>query len=351
MTDSEVSENVQKELNDKMNKNVETKLETTVETEPLLTEEKEERLTILPTMYHDLWDMYKTHEAAIWHAHEVKLTDDLKDWVKLTDDERYFIKHVLAFFASSDLIVVGNLAKRFMGEVKILEAQIFYAFQMMMENIHSETYANMIDTYITDKAEKTKLFNAVRTIPCVQRKAEWAIKWISSSASFAERLVAFAAVEGIFFSGAFCCIYWLKERGVMPGFTEANDFISRDEGLHTDFACLEYTKYIRNKLTQERLEEIIRDAVNIEIEFITESLPCRLIGMNAAMMITYIRYVANRLVKQLGHQEIYPNIKQPFGFIDRLGLNKKSNFFEKEPSEYSKGSTAHMEKSDPYADL
>lgn len=319
--------------------------------EVLLQDEEEERLTILPIKYHDIWKMYKDHESAIWHAHEVKLAGDLKDWEALTDNERHFIKHVLAFFASSDLIVVENLASRFTREIKILEVKIFYAFQIMIENIHSETYSNMIDTYVTDEKEKQRLFNAVKTIPCIKKKAEWARTWIYNNSSFPERLVAFAAVEGIFFSGSFCSIYWFNERGKMPGLAKGNDFIARDEGRHTDFACLLYNKYISNKLTQEQIEKIIGAAVDIEIEFITDALPCRLIGMNANLMKEYIKYVANRLLKQLGHQSMYQDVKQPFPFMDRIALNNKSNFFEDDPSEYSKGTMNEKNNVDPYAGL
>lgn len=588
--------------------------------EPLLNEENE-RFTILPIQHQDIWSAYKKHESAIWHAHEVKLDKDLQHWNKMSDDERHFVKYVLAFFASSDMIVNQNLTERFMKDVKVTEAKIFYQFQAMMENIHcvppetmiltskgyfpisnlenqqvsvwngtqytetivrltsreprdilkvtlsngavvestidhkwlikgvdvhdynnrvstkdlkigdilliqdlptvhmghdlpkayftgslfaansmnkengqqnkgfydkgvplscnmhsklewlagyldtkvinesvksvvgrwfvydninilrqiqmllqtmsiscdilnnrrdyillkqphinklkqlgintrkmniiyqetnesinkelkiikienhgrksqtycfheknqqtgmfngvltgqSEVYSNMIDTYIKDKDEKEKLFNAVKTIPCIKRKAEWAFKWIESNKGFSERLVAFAAVEGIFFSGAFCCIYWLNEQGKMPGLAQGNDFIARDEGMHTDFACLLYNNHIINKLSQERMVEIITDAVNIETEFITEALPCRLLGMNANLMKEYIKYVANRLVKQLGHEEIYANVKQPFPFMDRISLKNKSNFFEVDPTEYQKGDSS--DEDDAYDNL
>jgi ribonucleotide reductase beta subunit family protein with ferritin-like domain len=302
-----------------------------------LTSEENNRLTILPIKYMDIWEAYKTHESAIWHAHEIDLQTDLKDWATLSADEKHFVKYVLAFFASSDMIVAENLATRFMKEIKILEARVFYSFQNMIENIHSEVYSNMIEAYVSDQAEKMLLFNAVTTVPSVAKKATWAKKWIdSTSATLAERLVAFAIVEGVFFSGAFCCIYWLRERGKMPSLCKANDFIARDEGLHTDFACLLYKKYIVNKLSQQRIVEIINEAVEIECEFITESLPCRLLGINSNLMKIYIKYVADRLLSQLGHSKIY-NTKQPFDFMNRICLMGKTNFFEETPTDYKKG--------------
>lgn len=307
------------------------------------------RNTIFPIVYNDIWQLYKNHEASVWHAHEVKLEKDISDWKKLTQDEQFFMERVLAFFASSDLIVAENIVTKFMKEIQVTEAQFFYGFQLAMENIHSETYSNMIDTYIQDKEKKTIMFNAIENLPCVKKKADWAKKWITSDAPLAERLLAFAAVEGIFFSGAFCAIYWLVERGIMPGLAMGNDFISRDEALHTDFAVLLYTRYIVNKVSQERFEEIYRDACEIEIEFITQSLPCSLLGMNASLMKDYIRYVANRLTKQLGFKEIYPNTKQPFAFMDRLGIKSKSNFFEFTPSEYNK--LESTDDTDAYGDI
>jgi ribonucleotide reductase beta subunit family protein with ferritin-like domain len=324
--------------------------------EEILLPPKIKRRTILPVIHHDLWKMYKEHEAAIWHAHEVKLQNDLADWNKMTKDEQHFVKYVLAFFASSDLIVAENIVHRFSKDVQLIEAQTFYAFQVAMENIHSEVYANMIMTYITDKAEQEFILMAVENIPCIKSKAQWAQKWIDNQVvSFAERLVAFACVEGIFFSGAFCCIYWLTEGGRMPGLGLGNDFIARDEGRHTDFACLLYKKYIKHKLSQQVVEQIVRDAVDIEINFITEALPCKLIGMNATHMKEYIKYVANRLVQQLGHQPIYYNqnrtlVAMPFPFMDRIGLTNKSNFFERDPTEYSKAA-AHTSTHDPYDDI
>ena len=306
------------------------------------------RKTLIPK-YTDIWALYKKHEAAIWHAHEVKLIKDRDDWnKKLSEGERKFIKYVLAFFASSDLIVNENLASRFSKEVQLLEARTFYIFQMFMENVHSETYANLIETYITDVEEKEFLFNAIENIDCIKKKAAWAQKWIESNDCFAERLIAFAIVEGVFFSGSFCAVYWLQERGLMPGFAMANDFIARDEGMHTDFACLLYNKYISARISQERVEAIFKEAVEIETEFITEALPCRLIGMNNNEMATYIKFVANRLMKQLGHKPVFMETKkkgnsselvcvsQPFAFMDRIALNNKSNFFERDPTEYQK---------------
>lgn len=316
--------------------------------EPLLTAPKNKQLTILPVQHDDLWAMYKTHEAAIWHAHEVDLSKDEADWNKLTDNEKHFIKYVLAFFASSDLIVNENLAERFLREVQYLEAKTFYTFQSMMENIHSETYANLVLKYITDKKEQTFILNAVENIDCIKKKADWAHRWITGNDSFVERLVAFASVEGIFFSGAFCCIYWLKERGVLPGLSTANDFIARDEGLHTDFACQLYNKHIVNKLSQQRIEQIIREAVDLEIDFITKAIPCRLIGINANLMIDYIKYVADRLLLQLGHKIAF-GAKQPFGFMDRIALHNKGNFFETRITSYSKGQYLSDDE-DPYAD-
>ena len=291
--------------------------------------------------------MYKLHESAMWHSSEVKLDKDLADWEKLTNNEKYFMSMILAFFASSDLIVVENLSLRFMREIQMVEAQVFYNFQAMIENIHSEVYSNLLDTYITNLVERTRLLNAVVTIPCVNKKAHWAKQWIMSDLPLAHRLVAFAAFEGIFFSGAFCSIYWLVERGILPGLAKANSFIARDEGLHTDFATLLYCKYISNKLTQDELTAIITQAVDIEVEFITTSLPCKLLGMDSTQMTMYIKYVANRLVKQLGHSQVYNDVSQPFPFMDRIALRLKHNFFEIEPGEYQK---IEPVCEDPYAD-
>jgi ribonucleoside-diphosphate reductase beta chain len=277
--------------------------------------------------------MYKKHEASFWTAEEIDLSDDLKDWERLSSDEQHFVKHVLAFFAASDGIVNENLAVNFMSEVQLPEARCFYGFQIMMENIHSETYSLLIDTYIKDAAEKKYLFNAMETVPCVQKKAEWALKWINNG-SFAERLVAFAAVEGIFFSGSFCSIFWLKKRGLMPGLSFSNELISRDEGLHCDFACLLYGM-LNEKLTEARIHEIITDAVKNEHEFVTDALPVSLIGMNAKLMCQYIEFVADRLLVALGYSKIY-NVTNPFDFMDVISLQGKTNFFEKRVGEYQK---------------
>jgi ribonucleoside-diphosphate reductase beta chain len=278
--------------------------------------------------------MYKLAENSFWKAEEVTLTRDYVDWEKLTEDEKFFIKHILAFFAASDGIVTENLAVRFMSDVKVPEARCFYGFQIAMENVHSEMYSLLIDSYIKDPTEKTQLFNAVDNYPCIGKKAEWAIKWMESeTASFAKRLVAFACVEGIFFSGAFCSIYWLKKRGLMPGLTYSNELISRDEALHCEFAVLMHS-LLTNKLPPSEIHEIIREAVAIEKEFICEALPCRLIGMNAVMMSQYIEFVADRLAMQLGTGKIY-GTSNPFDFMDMISLEGKTNFFERRVGEYN----------------
>tara|TARA_Y100000991_G_C21961511_1_gene344718 strand:- start:514 stop:1491 length:978 start_codon:yes stop_codon:yes gene_type:complete len=301
----------------------------------LLTQENPERFVLFPICYNDIWEKYKDHMSVFWTAQEIDLSKDRKDWNNLTENEKYFIKNILAFFAGSDGIVLENLGSRFMSEIQIPEAKCFYGFQIAMENIHSETYSLLIDTYIQDKKEKDRLFNAIETIPCVKRKAEWALKWIKDKdSSFATRLVAFAIVEGVFFSGSFCSIFWLKKRGLMPGLTFSNELISRDEGLHTDFAVLLYTKYIKNKLSEEKVHEIVSEAVTIEKEFITESLPCNLIGMNSELMKQYIEFVADRLLSQLNHNKLY-NTKNPFDFMEMISLRGKTNFFEKRVSEYA----------------
>lgn len=303
-------------------------------TEPLLTE-NQNRFVLLPIRYDPIWKMYKKAEASFWTAEEMDLAKDMDDWVKLTDDERYFVKHILAFFAASDGIVNENLSARFLNEVKIPEAKAFYAFQIAMETIHGESYALLIDTYIKDHAEKARLFNAINTIPCIQKKADWALKWITNKDDdFATRLVAFACVEGIFFSGAFCAIYWLKERGVMPGLTFSNELISRDESLHTEFAILLYS-YLQNKKSQDEIHALVREAVDIEKEFIMDSIPCRLLGMNADLMSTYIEFVADRLLLQLGYEKLY-NVRNPFAFMDRIGLSGRTNFFEKREDSYAR---------------
>lgn len=299
----------------------------------ILLQENKERFVLLPIKYNAVWEMYKKHEASFWTAEEIDLSPDLKDWESMNEGEQHFIKHILAFFAASDGIVNENLAVNFMSEVQIPEARCFYGFQIMMENIHSETYALLIDTYIKDPIEKNKLFNAIETVPCVTKKAQWALRWISNG-SFAERLVAFAAVEGIFFSGSFCSIFWLKKRGLMPGLSFSNELISRDEGLHCEFACLLYSM-LQNKLSEERVHEIIKDAVAIEKEFITEALPVKLIGMNADLMKQYIEFVADRWVTALGYTKIF-HATNPFDFMEMISLQGKTNFFEKRVGDYQK---------------
>jgi ribonucleoside-diphosphate reductase beta chain len=302
--------------------------------EPILQENKN-RFVIFPIKHHDIWEWYKKMEASFWTAEEIDLHQDLTDWNnKLNDDERYFIKHILAFFAASDGIVNENLAENFVNEVQYAEAKFFYGFQIMMENIHSETYSLLIDTYVKDEAEKAELFNALEVFPAIGKKAEWALKWIESD-SFAERLIAFAAVEGIFFSGAFCSIYWLKKRGLMPGLTFSNELISRDEGVHCDFAVHLHNHHLINKVPKDRIKDIIVDALNIEREFVTESLPVSLIGMNAALMTQYLEFVADRLLVELGCERVYGSAN-PFDFMDMISLQGKTNFFEKRVAEYQK---------------
>ena len=310
--------------------------------EPLLAENKD-RFVLFPIAHSDIWQMYKKHEASFWTAEEIDLGQDQKDWEALNDGERHFISHVLAFFAASDGIVNENLAVNFMNEVQYPEARCFYGFQIMMENIHSETYSLLIDTYIKNAAEKSHLLNALENIPCVQRKGEWALRWIENG-SFAERLIAFAAVEGIFFSGSFCSIFWLKKRGMMPGLTFSNELISRDEGLHCDFACLLYKDHLNTKIPAAQVYEIIRDAVAIEQEFVTDALPVDLIGMNARLMGHYIEFVADRLLVALGYERIW-NSANPFDFMEMISLQGKTNFFEKRVGEYQKsGVTADASK-------
>lgn len=314
--------------------------------ETLLLEE-DNRFVLFPIKHDDIWAMYKKSEACFWTAEEIDLSQDLRDWENLSQDERHFISHVLAFFAASDGIVNENLVLNFMREVTLPEARCFYGFQIMMENIHSETYSLLIDTYIKDSEERHHLFNAIETVPCVKKKAEWALRWIESP-NFVERLVAFAAVEGIFFSGSFCAIFWLKERGLMPGLSFSNELISRDEGLHCDFACLLYNNYIQNKLPKERILEIITDAVAIEKEFITEALPVDLIGMNAKLMAQYIEFVADRLLVALG-QEKYYQASNPFPFMDMISLQGKTNFFERRVSEYRKAGVAAKKENQKFS--
>jgi ribonucleoside-diphosphate reductase beta chain len=303
-------------------------------TEPILAENKD-RFVLFPIKYNDIWEFYKKSEASFWTAEEIDLSNDLADWNnKLNDNERHFIKHVLAFFAASDGIVNENLAINFLNEVQYPEARCFYGFQIMIENIHSETYSLLIDSYIKDPVEKDKLFHAIDTVPCVGKKAEWALRWISNG-SFAERLIAFAAVEGIFFSGSFCSIFWLKKRGLMPGLSFSNELISRDEGLHCDFACLLYTSHVKNKLPKEQVTKIITDAVTIEKEFVSDAIPVRLIGMNADLMCQYIEFCADRLLLALGCDKFY-NASNPFDFMEMISLQGKTNFFEKRVAEYQK---------------
>ncbi|MBS1611583.1 MAG: ribonucleotide-diphosphate reductase subunit beta [Bacteroidetes bacterium] len=299
----------------------------------LLLKENKDRFVILPINYPKLWEMYKKHEASFWTAEEIDLSADAKDWAAMNDGERHFISHVLAFFAASDGIVNENLAVNFMREVQLPEARCFYGFQIMIENIHAETYALLIDTYIKDPIEKDRLFHAMDTVPAVTKKAEWALRWIENG-TFAQRLVAFAAVEGIFFSGSFCSIFWLKKRGLMPGLTFSNELISRDEGLHCEFACLLYSM-LENKLSEEEVKGIIRDAVEIEKEFVTDALPVELLGMNAKMMQQYIEFVADRWLGELGCGKIY-NATNPFDFMEMISLQGKTNFFEKRVGDYQK---------------
>ncbi len=300
--------------------------------EPIL-KENPNRFVLFPIQHDKVWQMYKQAEASFWTAEEIDLSQDLKDWENLNDGERHFISHVLAFFAASDGIVNENLAVNFMNEVQIPEARCFYGFQIMMENIHAETYSLLIDTYIKKQSEKDYLFNALDNVPAVKKKGEWALKWIESE-NFTERLIAFAAVEGIFFSGSFCSIFWMKKRGLMPGLTFSNELISRDEGLHCDFACLLYSM-LENKLPESRVHDIIKDAVTIEQEFVTDALPVDLIGMNAKLMSQYIEFVADRLLIALGYGKVY-NATNPFDFMEMISLQGKTNFFEKRVGEYQK---------------
>ena len=318
----------------------------TVVQEPLLTED-ENRFVMFPIQHDDIWAMYKKQVECFWRAEEVDLSKDLMSWETLNDEEKYFIKMIIAFFAASDGIVTENLAIRFMGEVQSSEARAFYGFQIAMENIHSEMYSLLIDTYIKDRQEKQTLFQAIQNFPCIKKKADWAIKWIQDKrSSFATRLIAFACVEGIFFSGAFCSIYWLKKRGKMPGLTFSNELISRDEALHTEFAILLYNK-LAKKLSKKKVIEIIQEAVDIEREFICEALPCRLIAMNSKLMCQYIEFVADRLALQLGCDKIY-NASCPFDFMEMISIEGKTNFFEKRVGEYA---LANKEKDTSVFDL
>lgn len=308
-------------------------------------QENRGRFVLFPIQHNDIWKYYKESEASFWTAEEIDLSQDVTDWeTKLNSDERHFVKHVLAFFAASDGIVNENLAENFVNEVQYTEAKFFYGFQIMMENIHSETYSLLIDTYIKDKEEQNMLFNAIDTIPAIKKKAEWAIKWIDSD-SFIERLIAFAAVEGIFFSGSFCSIFWLKKRGLMPGLTFSNELISRDEGVHCDFACHLYNHHIENKLSDERVKEIICSALQIEKEFIIESLPVKLIGMNSDLMSQYLEFVADRLLVSLGVSKVF-NSENPFDFMQNIALQGKTNFFEKRVAEYQKAGVKNSDSED-----
>lgn len=299
--------------------------------EPLL-DPRNTRLTMYPITQPEIWKMYKKHMAGFWVVESVDLSNDMKHWVKLTEGEQHFIKMILAFFAASDGIVNLNLAERFLQEIQIPEAKAFYGFQLMMEMTHSEMYSILIESYIKDLNEKTKLLNAIETIPCIKKKADWAMKWIESDKTFAHRLVAFAIVEGVFFSGAFCSIFWLAKRGLMPGLKTSNEWISRDEGLHCDFACLLYSMIVK-RLDEATVVAIMKEAVDIEKEFIVDSLPCKLIGMNSSMMGQYIEFVADRLICQLGYNKIY-NTKNPFEWMDLISMQNKDNFFEKRNAQY-----------------
>lgn len=314
--------------------------------EPLLVED-ESRYVMFPIQDQSIWDMYKKQVDCFWRAEEIDLSKDLASWETLTDDEKFFIKMIIAFFAASDGIVLENLGVRFMTEVQLAEARAFYGFQIAMENIHSEVYSLLIDTYVKNEAEKDSLFNAVENFPCIKKKADWAIKWINDKrSSFASRLIAFACVEGIFFSGAFCSIFWLKKRGKMPGLTFSNELISRDEALHTEFAVLLYSKLVK-KLPKKKVVEMIQEAVEIEKEFICEALPCRLISMNSKLMTQYIEFVADRLLVQLGYEKVY-NATCPFDFMEQISVEGKTNFFEKRVGEYA---LANKEKDDTTFDF
>ncbi|MEQ8812602.1 MAG: ribonucleotide-diphosphate reductase subunit beta [Imperialibacter sp.] len=313
--------------------------------EPILKEDNS-RFVLFPIKHHDIWEFYKKAEASFWTAEEIDLSHDLKDWANMNEGEQHFIKHVLAFFAASDGIVNENLAENFVSEVQYTEAKFFYGFQIAIENIHSETYSLLIDTYVRDAKEKDLLFNAIDTMDCVKKKADWALRWIDEG-SFQERLVAFAAVEGIFFSGSFCSIFWLKKRGLMPGLSFSNELISRDEGLHCDFACLLYNNHVMNKLPVETLQKIISDAVEIEKEFVTDALPVKLIGMNSDLMCQYIEFVADRLLDELHCPKLY-NSTNPFDFMEMISLQGKTNFFEKRVAEYQKAGVMNNNDKDSH---
>lgn len=311
-------------------------------TEPLLVPD-DNRFVMFPIKHNDVWEMYKKQVDCFWRAEEIDLSKDLTNWESLNGDERHFISMILAFFAASDGIVLENLASRFMNEVQVSEVRAFYGFQIAMENIHSQTYSLLIETYIKDNEEKNKLFNAIEHFPCIKKKSDWAQKWMHDNrSSFATRLVAFACVEGIFFSGAFCSIFWLKKRGLMPGLTFSNELISRDEALHCEFAILLYSKLLK-KMDKSRIHELIKEAVEIETEFICEALPCRLIGMNSEMMTQYIKFVADRLCVQLGYKKIY-NISNPFDWMEMISLEGKTNFFERKVGEYGLANKTHSKE-------
>lgn len=307
-----------------------------LEVEPLLIN-KSNKYTIFPLVYPDIYQFFINHKKLIWFVNDIDFTKDQKDWAKLTADEQFFIKHVLAFFAASDGVVLENISTNFCAEIQVAEARAFYAMQMFSENEHSITYSTLIDTYITDKEEKLKLFNAIETMPSIMAKAVWAKRWIDSDAGLATRLLAFMCVEGIFFSGSFCSIYWLGERGILSGLTNSNAYIARDENLHCEFAAHLYNKYIINKLTQEEVTNMITEVVAIEKEFIVDALPCKLLGMNSDMMSRYIEFVANSLIVQLGYTTIWAGVQNPFPFMDKISLQNQTSFFDSRPTEYQKG--------------
>ena len=304
----------------------------------------DKRFVLFPILHEDIWSMYKKHVASFWTTEEIDLTNELRDWEKLSNDEQKYIKYVLAFFAASDGIIVENLAQKFCNEVQYPEARAFYSFQSAMEQIHSETYSLLIDTYIKSTEEKKFLFNAINNIPIVRKKADWALKWINNDNNFSERLIGFVIVEGLFFSSSFCAIYWLKKRGLMPGLTFSNELISRDEGLHCNFGCLLYSK-LNNKLSSENIYNMIKEAIEIEKEFVSESLPVELIGMNSKLMIQYIEFIADRLLIQLGYEKLY-NVLNPFEWMDMISLQGKTNFFEKRVGEYQKANIMNNKKNE-----
>lgn len=314
------------------------------EKESVLLQANKNRFVLYPIIHSKIWEMYKKHEASFWTAEEIELSQDMKDWEAMTPNERHFFEHVIAFFAASDGIILENLAVRFLQEVQLPEARCFYGFQMAMENIHSETYSLLIDTYIKDPVRKNQLFHAMDNLPCVKEKADWALRWMNSSNSFTERLVAFAVVEGIFFSGSFCAIFWAKKRSLLPGLAFANELISRDEGLHCDFACLLYTKYLK-KLKDEIVFNIVREAIEIEEKFICVAVPVELIGMNKKLMSQYIQFVGDRLLVALGHDKIF-NVCNPFEWMELISLQGKTNFFEKRVGEYQKAGVMRTPNSD-----